>query len=78
MASNQKQTEKTTEEKVNTLRQDLDAITFKNKQALKIQAIQAGKEKLKDNLAKNRQQRKNSSAKLSSTSKLGKLVTLQG
>ncbi|MFN5250212.1 MAG: hypothetical protein ACK5DE_04140 [Bacteroidota bacterium] len=77
MASNQKQTEKTTEEKVNTLRQDLDAITFKNKQALKIQAIQAGKEKLKDNLAKNRQQRKNSSAKLSSTSKLGKLVTLQ-
>lgn len=76
MASNQTKTGKTTE--VKTLRQDLDAITFKNQQAQKIKAIQEGKEKLKDSLAKNRQQRRVASSKLSSTSKLGKLAWLQG
>ena len=45
------------EEEVKSLRSELDMITFKNDQAKKIKAIQAGKEKLKESLAKNRERR---------------------
>jgi hypothetical protein len=48
---------KKVEEEVKTLRQELDAINFKNKQAKEVAAIQAGKEKLRDKLSKNRERR---------------------
>ena len=38
-----------------TIQQQLDAITFKNSQAEKIKAVQAGKQRLKDNLGRNKQ-----------------------
>jgi hypothetical protein len=37
-----------------TLQQQLDAINFKNDQAKKIKAVQEGKERLKDNLGRNK------------------------
>jgi len=37
-----------------SLQQQLDAITFKNAQAQKIKAIQEGKQRLKDNLGRNK------------------------
>lgn len=37
-----------------TLQQQLDAITFSNKQAQQIRAIQEDKQRLKDNLGRNR------------------------
>ena len=69
--------EKTTEEEVKSLRQELDAITFKNKQAKEIAAIQAGKEKLKDKLAKNRERRVGAASKISSLGKLKGLLTFK-
>ena len=42
------------EESTKTLRESLDAITFKNEQAQRIKSIQEGKERLKDRMAKNR------------------------
>lgn len=38
-----------------TIQQQLDAITFKNSQAEKIKAVQEGKQRLKDNLGRNKQ-----------------------
>lgn len=37
-----------------SLQQQLDAITFKNAQAQKIKAVQEGKQRLKDNLGRNK------------------------
>jgi hypothetical protein len=44
------------EPKLSSLQQKLDAITFKNAQAEKIKSIQEGKERLKDNLGRNKKQ----------------------
>jgi hypothetical protein len=44
---------KKTEDK-QTLQQQLDAITFSNKQAQQIRAIQEDKQRLKDNLGRNK------------------------
>jgi hypothetical protein len=68
---------KKVEEEVKTLRQEMDAITFKNKQAKEIAAIQAGKEKLKDKLSKNRERRVGAANKISGLDKLGKLYTFK-
>ena len=68
---------KKVEEEVKTLRQEMDAITFKNKQAKEIAAIQAGKEKLKDKLSKNRERRVGAASKISGLDKLGKLYTFK-
>lgn len=43
-----------------TLQESLDAITFKNEQAKKVKAVQEGKEKLKDNLGRNKRQNQSS------------------
>jgi hypothetical protein len=69
--------EKTTEEEVKSLRQELDAITFKNKQAKEIAAIQAGKEKLKDKLSKNRERRVGAANRISGLGKLKGLATFK-
>lgn len=67
-----KKTPKETPEKETeqTLAQKLDAIAFKNEQAKKVAAIQAGKERLKDSLAKNRQRRIAGAPKLSGLGRL--------
>lgn len=65
------------EEEVKSLRQELDAITFKNKQAEDIAAMQAGKQKLKDKLGKNRERRVGSSGKISGLGKLEGLATFK-
>lgn len=65
------------EDEVRDLRSELDAINFKNDQANKIKAIQAGKERLKDNLASNRKRRVSSSSRLSGMGKLGGLATFK-
>lgn len=65
------------EDEVKTLRQDLDAITFKNKQVEEIAAIQAGKQKLKDKMSKNRERRVSSSNRIAGLGKLGGLSTIQ-
>lgn len=80
MATNKKpeeKKEKTTEEEVKSLRSELDAITFKNEQAKKIMAIQKGKEKLKDSLAKNRERRVGASSRISGLGRLGGLATFK-
>lgn len=78
MATNKKSEEKkTTEEEVKSLRQELDAITFKNEQAKKIAAIQAGKEKLKDRLSRNRERRVGGASRISGLGKLGGLATFK-
>jgi hypothetical protein len=77
MAEKKKSEEKTTEEEVKSLRSELDAITFKNKQAREIAAIQAGKEKLKDKLSKNRQRRVGGASKIPSLGKLQGLATFK-
>lgn len=69
MADTQKEPKKV-EEEVKTLRQELDAITFKNKQAREVAAIQAGKQKLKDKLAKNRERRVGAASRVSGLGKL--------
>lgn len=65
------------EEEVKSLRQELDAITFKNKQAEDIAAMQAGKQRLKDKLGKNRERRVSSSGKISGLGKLEGLATFK-
>lgn len=77
MAENKKSEEKSTEEEVKSLRSELDAITFKNKQAREIAAIQAGKEKLKDKLSKNRERRVGGASRVSGLGKLGGLATFR-
>ena len=69
MAETKKEPKKV-EEEVKTLRQELDAITFKNKQAKEVAAIQAGKQKLKDKLAKNRERRVGAASRVSGLGKL--------
>jgi len=65
------------EDEVKSLRQELDAITFKNKQAEDIAAMQAGKQKLKDKMAKNRERRTSSSGRISGLGKLEGLATFK-
>ena len=78
MATSKKPVEKkTTEEEVKSLRSELDAITFKNDQAKKIAAIQKGKEKLKDSLAKNRQRRVGAADRISGLGRLKGLATFK-
>lgn len=77
MAEKKKSEEKSTEDEVKSLRSELDAITFKNKQAREIAAIQAGKEKLKDKLSKNRERRVGGTTKISGLGKLGRLETFK-
>lgn len=69
--------EKTDKEEIKSLRQELDAITFKNEQAKKIAAIQAGKEKLKDKLSRNRERRVSASSRISGLGRLGGLATFK-
>jgi hypothetical protein len=69
--------EKTDKEEIKSLRQDLDAITFKNKQAEEIAAMNEGKRKLKDKLASNRQRRVASSGRVSGLGKLSGLATFK-
>jgi len=57
MADKKKSEEKTTDEEVKSLRSELDSITFKNKQAKDIAAMQKGEQRLKDSLARNRERR---------------------
>lgn len=63
-----------------TLQQQLDAITFKNEQAQKIKAVQEGKQRLKDNLGRNKQRfvstTDNISKRISSAGKVAGLQTL--
>jgi hypothetical protein len=68
---------KKVEEEVKTLRQEMDAITFKNKQAKEVAAIQAGKEKLKDKLSKNRERRVGAASKISGLGRLQGLATFK-
>lgn len=75
MAETKKEPKKV-EDEVKTLRQELDAITFKNKQAKEVAAIQAGKQKLKDKLAKNRERRVGAASKISGLGKLQGLSKL--
>ena len=75
MADTKKEPKKV-EEEVKTLRQELDAITFKNKQAREVAAIQAGKQKLKDKLAKNRERRVGAASRVSGLGKLKGLSKL--
>jgi hypothetical protein len=77
MAAKKETKEKTDKEEIKSLRQELDAITFKNKQAKEIAAIQAGKDKLKDKLASNRKRRVGASSKIIGLSKLGSLATFK-
>lgn len=65
-------TEKLEPKKKSLQEQILDAITFKNAQAEKIKAIQEGKQKLKDNLGRNKKKYE------SSTGRVQGLQGLQG
>lgn len=69
--------EKSTEEEVKSLRSELDAITFKNKQAKDIAAMQKGEQRLKDKLARNRERRVGGTTKISGLGKLGRLETFK-
>lgn len=77
MATKKKPEEKTTEEEVKSLRSELDSITFKNKQARDIAAMQKGEQKLKDSLARNRERRVGGTTKISGLGKLGRLETFK-
>ena len=77
MATNKKSEEKTTEEEVKSLRSELDSITFKNKQANDIAAMQKGEQRLKDKLARNRERRVGGTTKISGLGKLGRLETFK-
>ena len=77
MAANKKPEEKTTEEEVKSLRSELDSITFKNKQAKDIAAMQKGEQRLKDKLARNRERRVGGTTKISGLGKLGRLETFK-
>jgi uncharacterized membrane protein len=76
MATTKKE-EPTTEQEVKSLRSELDAITFKNKQAQDIAAMNAGKERLKDKLASNRRRRVASSDRVSGLGKLSGLANFK-
>jgi hypothetical protein len=76
MAETKKEPKKV-EEEVKTLRQELDAITFKNKQAKEVADIQAGKQKLKDKLAKNRERRVGAAGRVSGLGTLQGLATFK-
>lgn len=69
--------EKDTGEEVKSLRSELDAITFKNKQARDIAAMQKSEQKLKDKLARNRERRVGGTTKISGLGKLGRLETFK-
>ena len=77
MADKKKSEEKTTEEEVKSLRSELDSITFKNKQAKDIAAMQKGEQRLKDKLARNRERRVGGTTKISGLGKLGRLETFK-
>ena len=77
MADKKKSEEKTTEEEVKSLRSELDSITFKNKQAKDIAAMQKGEQRLKDKLARNRERRVSGTTKISGLGKLGRLETFK-
>lgn len=77
MAEEKKSDKKPIEDEVKSLRSELDMITFKNKQAREIAAIQAGKEKLKDKLARNRERRISGATRVSGLGKLGGLATFK-
>ena len=77
MAEPKKTEKKPLEEEVKSLRSELDMITFKNDQAKKIKAIQAGKDKLKNSLAKNRERRVGGASRVSGLGKLGGLATFK-
>ena len=62
--------EKKVEEK-QTLQQQLDAINFSNKQAQKIKAIQDDKQRLKDNLGRNKARRVSSAGRIAGLQTLG-------
>lgn len=49
---------------VKTLKEEIDAITFNNKQARDIRMIQEGKQKLKDKLGRNKERRVSSAGKI--------------
>ena len=70
MAENKKAEEKKVENK-QTLQQQLDAITFSNKQAQKIKAIQQDKQRLKDNLGRNKARRVSSAGRIAGLQTLG-------
>jgi uncharacterized membrane protein len=76
MATTKKE-QPTTEQEVKSLRSELDAITFKNKQAQDIAAMNAGKERLKDKLASNRRRRVASSDRVSGLGKLSGLANFK-
>lgn len=69
--------ERTNEEEVKSLRSEMDALTFKNKQAEDIAAMNEGKRKLKDRLASNRQRRVASSGRVLGLGKLGGLANFK-
>ena len=77
MATNKKSEEKTTEEEVKSLRSELDSITFKNKQANDIAAMQKGEQRLKDKLARNRERRVGGATRVSGLGRLGGLATFK-
>ena len=77
MAANKKPEEKTTEEEVKSLRSELDSITFKNKQANDIVAMQKGEQRLKDKLARNRERRVGGATRVSGLGRLGGLATFK-
>jgi hypothetical protein len=77
MATKKKPEEKNTEEEVKSLRSELDAITFKNKQARDIAAMQKDEQKLKDSLARNRERRVGGATKISGLGRLGGLATFK-
>ena len=77
MATNKKPEEKTNEEEVKSLRSELDSITFKNKQAKDIAAMQKGEQKLKDSLARNRERRVGGATRISGLGRLGGLATFK-
>lgn len=44
-------------EDIQSIRDTLDSLTFKNEQAKRVQAIQAGKEKVRDRIGRNKERR---------------------
>ena len=77
MADKKKPEEKTTDEEVKSLRSELDSITFKNKQAKDIAAMQKGEQRLKDSLARNRERRVGGATRISGLGRLGGLETFK-
>ena len=65
------------EKKPKKVEQEVNAINFKNKQAKEVAAIQAGKEKLKDKLSKNRERRVGAASRVSGLGRLQGLATFK-